>query len=106
MNTFTKGAFMSEVTLYGLYLGFSLALTVWVGRTLFRHGRLFLVRVFGGEEALADSVNHLLLTGWYLVNGGWVLNTVRDGTHLRDISIAGEAMTVLSTKVGGIALLL
>src|SRR5207237_10820454 len=38
-------------------------------RTLHRNGRRFLVEVMA-EEALADSVNHLLLVGFYLVNIG------------------------------------
>src|SRR5438105_15429382 len=46
---------------YLLYLGISLALTVWVARTLHKNGRIFLVDSFLGDEALADSVNHLLV---------------------------------------------
>src|SRR5882762_8516823 len=52
---------------YVIYLGASAALTVWVGNTLYRNGRLFLVSVFK-ETGLADSVNHLLVVGFYLVN--------------------------------------
>jgi hypothetical protein len=48
------------VITYLLYLVISIALTVWVAQTLFKNGRLFLVDVFHGNEALADSVNHLL----------------------------------------------
>ena len=57
---------------YALYLGISVSLTVWVARTLHRSGRLFLVRAFHGDEQLADSINHLLVVGFYLVNIGWV----------------------------------
>ena len=46
---------------YAAYVIISIALTIWVGRTLYRNGRIFLVDVFAGNEALADSVNHLLL---------------------------------------------
>jgi hypothetical protein len=54
---------------YVIYLGASAALTVWVGNTLYRNGRVFLVSVFK-EAGLADSVNHLLVVGFYLVNLG------------------------------------
>jgi len=54
---------------YIVYLSASAALTVWVGNTLYRNGRVFLVSVFK-EAGLADSVNHLLVVGFYLVNLG------------------------------------
>jgi hypothetical protein len=54
---------------YVVYLSASAALTVWVGSTLYRNGRVFLVSVFK-ETGLADSVNHLLVVGFYLVNLG------------------------------------
>jgi hypothetical protein len=54
---------------YVIYLGASAALTVWVGNTLYRNGHVFLVSVFK-EPGLADSVNHLLVVGFYLVNLG------------------------------------
>ncbi|HKF94777.1 MAG TPA: hypothetical protein VKB96_09275, partial [Gammaproteobacteria bacterium] len=60
------------VITYLLYLAISIALTVWVAQTLFKNGRLFLVDVFHGNEALADSVNHLLVVGFYLINLGYV----------------------------------
>jgi energy-converting hydrogenase Eha subunit E len=54
---------------YLIYIVASVALTVWVGDTLYRNGRPFLVNVFK-EDGLADSVNHLLVVGFYLVNFG------------------------------------
>ena len=54
---------------YAIYIVTSVVLTIWVGDTLHRNGRPFLVSVFK-EEGLADSVNHLLVVGFYLVNFG------------------------------------
>jgi hypothetical protein len=54
---------------YFLYLIASVLLTVWVGNTLHRNGRLFLIAVFQ-EQGLADSVNRLLVVGFYLINLG------------------------------------
>ena len=54
---------------YFVYLAASIVLTVWVGNTLFRNGRPFLVSVFQ-EPGLADSVNRLLVVGFYLINLG------------------------------------
>lgn len=60
------------VIAYGIYLGIAIPLTIWVARTLHKSGRIFLVDCFHGNEQLADSVNHLLVVGFYLVNIGFV----------------------------------
>lgn len=82
---------MYIVTCYITYLALSLVTTIWVAQTLHKNGRLFLVDAFSGNEALADSVNHLLVVGFYLINIGYValalktaevVNTVRDSIEL------------------------
>lgn len=82
---------MYIVTCYITYLALSLVTTIWVAQTLHKNGRLFLVDAFSGNEDLADSVNHLLVVGFYLVNIGYValalktaeaVNTVRDSIEL------------------------
>ena len=60
------------VIAYVVYLLISVALTIWVARTLSRNGRIFLADVLQGNEKLADAVNHLLVVGFYLVNLGFV----------------------------------
>ncbi len=57
---------------YTLYLLIALPLTIWVAQTLHRNGRIFLIKCFGEDEELADSVNHLLVVGFYLINIGFV----------------------------------
>jgi hypothetical protein len=54
---------------YVTYILVSAFLTVWVGNTLHRNGRPFLISVFK-EDGLADSVNRLLVVGFYLINFG------------------------------------
>jgi hypothetical protein len=58
-----------RLTDYIIYIAVSAFLTVWVGNTLFRNGRPFLISVFK-EDGLADSVNRLLVVGFYLINFG------------------------------------
>ena len=82
---------------YGVYVALSLAITIWVGRSLSKNGRVFLVENFHGREALADSVNHLLLVGFYLVNVGFVALALRFGSKPSDLVGAVE---FLSTKIG------
>jgi hypothetical protein len=64
---------MNATTLtYALYLVLAIGMTVWVARTLHQNGRIFLVECFQGNTELADSVNHLLVVGFYLINIGFV----------------------------------
>ena len=63
-----------KVVAYLLYLAVAVPLTIWVGRALRRHGELFLIDVFGGDERLAHSVNQLLVIGFYLLNFGFLSN--------------------------------
>lgn len=85
------------VITYAVYVVVSLAITFWVGRALNRNGRVFLVENFEGREALADSINHLLLIGFYLVNIGFVSLALRYGEKPLDTV---EAVEFLSTKIG------
>ncbi|MDL5203397.1 hypothetical protein [Streptomyces sp. ALI-76-A] len=91
------------VIAYVIYLVVSIALTVWVARTLSRNGRIFLADVLQGNEKLADAVNHLLVVGFYLVNLGFVaLYLSGDGT----IADTRGIFEALSTKVGVVLLVL
>jgi hypothetical protein len=82
---------------YLLYTGVSIALTMWVARTLHKNGRVFLVDAFHGNEVLADSVNHLLVVGFYLINVGYVTLALKYGDKPTNLQ---EAIEFLSTKVG------
>ena len=91
------------ISTYLVYLGISIALTIWVARTLHKNGRVFLVDVFHGNEALADSVNHLLVVGFYLINFGYVSMALKLGYV---VATAQEAMEALSVKVGMVLIVL
>ena len=86
-----------------IYLAVSIALTIWVARTLHKNGRVFLVDVFHGNEALADSVNHLLVVGFYLINFGYVSLALKLGY---DVATPQEGIEALSVKVGMVLLVL
>ena len=75
----------TSLSIYTAYFLASLAMTVWVARTLHKNGRLFLVEAFSGRQELADSVNHLLLVGFYLINIGFILLFLRVGPKPADI---------------------
>ncbi len=94
---------MMMVWTYLVYIAVSLAATIWVGRSLHHNGRVFLVENFRGQEALADSINHLLLVGFYLVNIGFVSLALRYGQ--KPVDLVG-AVEFLSTKIGLVIVLL
>lgn len=87
------------VTTYIVYLVISAGLTLWVGRTLYKNGVLFLVDVFEGNRELADAVNHLLVVGFYLVNFGFVTLSLKISDAPVDTQGAFEA---LSMKIGAV----
>src|SRR6266481_7321142 len=91
------------ITTYLIYLTISIALTIWVARTLHKNGRVFLVDVFHGNEQLADSVNHLLVVGFYLINFGYVSLALKLGYN---VASAQEGIEALSVKVGMVLLVL
>ena len=88
---------------YAVYLAISLLVTVWVARTLHKNGRVFLVEAFQGNAELADSVNHLLVVGFYLVNLGYVALALRTGAAL---ATPREAIELESQKIGWVLLIL
>ena len=85
------------ITHHLLYLALSVVTTIWVASTLHKHGRIFLVDAFHGNEKLADSVNHLLVVGFYLINVGFVVFAVKYGDRPTDFATMLES---LGTKVG------
>ena len=91
------------VTSYSVYLAISIAVTIWVARTLHKNGRVFLVDAFHGNKELADSVNHLLVVGFYLMNIGFVSMALKFGIRPTDVSSAVEA---LSMKIGSVLMIL
>lgn len=88
---------------YGVYLPVTVLLTVWVARTLFTNGRTFLVDIFHGNEPLADSVNKLLITGFYLINIGYATLTLRSTDEIGSYQ---QSVEELSIKIGTIILIL
>jgi hypothetical protein len=91
------------ITTYLLYLGVTVPLTIWVGRALARHGDVFLVDVFNGDTRLAHAVNQLLVIGFYLLNFGYLSFFMASSD---DVRTGRDVMEVVSTKAGGVALVI
>jgi cytochrome c biogenesis protein CcdA len=88
---------------YIAYVVVSFLFTFWVGRNLHRNGKIFLLEAFGNDEQKANSVNQLLLVGFYLVNFGIVCLFLSLGNHpTSDV----EVFEYLATKFGVVLVIL
>src|SRR5689334_25419307 len=87
---------------YVVYIVASVFLTVWVGDTLRRNGRPFLVSVFK-EDGLADSVNRLLVVGFYLVNFGAAAILINTGGNPPNVA---DMLKQTVTRIGVVLLVL
>jgi hypothetical protein len=94
---------MNIAAVYFSYLAISVALTVWVARTLHKNGRIFLVDAFHGNEKLADAVNHLLVVGFYLINVGYITLALKTTDALATLR---QVIEVESYKIGVVLVIL
>ena len=84
------------VPVYATYVVVAVTLVVWLARTLFHNGEVFLEDVFEDNPRMAHAVNRLLVIGFYMANLGYA------GLILRAESApdAVSAFEVLSAKLG------
>lgn len=88
------------VPVYAAYALITVSLTVWLARTLFKNGAVFLEDVFKDEPRMAEAVNRLLVVGFYLFNLGYaalIMKAERGDTVI-------QAVEVLAWKLGALLL--
>lgn len=104
LNVFRNEAHSMYIVIsYAVYLVVTLAVTVWTARTLHSSGRIFLIDAFQGNQALADSVNRLLVVGFYLINVGYVSLALETQAN---VASARQAIELISGKIGTVLLVL
>jgi len=102
---------------YSIYLPLTVALTIWVARTLHTNGKVFLVDIFHGQNELAIAVNKLLQVGFYLISLGFAIIKLKInkkfeydeklGVNVLDDIVDVQGMIeTLSYKIGGFILIL
>jgi hypothetical protein len=94
---------MYVVICYFVYLAASLTTTIWVAQTLRQNGRSFLIDAFHGNRELADSVNHLLVVGFYLINVGYVTLALRTAAQVATVR---NAIELVCDKLGLVLIVL
>ncbi|MES2590948.1 MAG: hypothetical protein V4608_03600 [Bacteroidota bacterium] len=88
---------------YGLYFGITLFTVLYVGSTLFKSGCPFLIEIFGGNKAIADAVNKVLISGYYLVNIGYIVITLKVWDNIGSLQ---QMIGLLGFKIGLISITL
>lgn len=88
---------------YLIYLLVTYTITVHVGRTFYRNGRVYILDMLKHDEPLTDQVNKVLLTGYYLLNIGFATIKL---TGWQPIDTLSEMVEVLSQMIGQIVLLI
>jgi hypothetical protein len=101
-NSVQEGEMMMVVS-YFIYLLISIALIVWVARTLHKRAAILLMDAFHGNAGLAASVNHLLVVGFYLINIGFVSLALKSDLVVDNWR---KAIEMLSEKLGWVLLIL
>lgn len=86
------------VPVYAAYATVTFGLTVFLARTLFRNGAVFLEDVFKDTPKLGEAVNRLLVVGFYLVNLGYAALIMK----AESANTVVEAVEVLAWKLGAL----
>ena len=69
---------------YIIYLFITYLITVHVGLIFYRNGRIYILRLLRDDERMTDSINRILLTGYYLLNLGYAALMIRFWKTVKD----------------------
>ena len=87
---------------YGIYIALMSIVIYKIGKVCYKNGKVFILNVLCDEE-LTNSINKTLLAGYYLVNIGFVIYTIKEWPQIdRPLEIINE----LAKYVGSLMILL
>lgn len=105
-----------NIIAYTIYLPATIALCIWIARSLHRNTKAFLIERFHHNESLVNSTNNLIQTGFYLIALGFSFMKLRvnkghynrqTGGYVMDqLTSAQETIEELSLKIGSFTLIL
>ena len=92
------------VPVYLIYSTVSIGLVVYLARTLFKNGEVFLEDVFEDNPRLAQAVNRLLVIGFYMANLGYAAlllrsNAATDGVGAVELLVQKLGILLVSLAV-------
>ncbi len=85
-----------NVLAYIVYLFITCIITFKVGLIFYRNGRIYILRLMRGNEHLSDSINRLLLVGYYLLNLGYaalMISTWKTVHNIEEVLVTVLSMT-------------
>ncbi len=88
---------------YAIYLPITIALTIYVSKTLFKNSLIYMTDIFKGREEIAKATNKLFETGFYLLNIGFALKIMEMSLYNNSYQVMIEE---LSSKIGGFSIYL
>jgi hypothetical protein len=85
-----------NVLAYIIYLLITYVITFRVGLVFYRNGKLYILGLMRGDEHLSNSINRLLLVGYYLLNLGYaalMISTWKTVHSLEEVLVTVVSMT-------------
>ncbi len=105
-----------NIIAYSIYVPTTIALSIWIAKSLHKNTKAFLVERFQNNDALANSTNNLIQTGFYLIAFGFsfMKMRVRNNGHLSETNrwvydqllSSQETIEELAVKLGSFTLIL
>ena len=88
---------------YIIYLLITYLITVHVGMRFYKNGRLYILALMEGNEATTDSINRILLIGYYLLNLGYASLMI---SNWETVVTYADLVRTITTMTGRIILTL
>lgn len=105
-----------NIIAYSIYIPTTIALSIWIAKSLHKNTKAFLIERFQHNDALASSTNNLIQTGFYLIAFGFsfMKMRVRNNGHINEANrwvydqliSSQETIEELAVKLGSFTLIL
>jgi hypothetical protein len=99
----------NQIIAYCIYIPATIALAIWIAKSLHQNTKAFLLERFQNNDALASATNNLIQTGFYLIALGYSFRNMTitlDFENGRTMLSSQECIEILATKLGGFTLML
>lgn len=88
---------------YVIYGCITVYVIYYVGKLFHSNGRIFIMRLFNGNESLTDTTNNILLLAYYLFNIGY---SVIQFSFWERVTNVSNLISSISMKTGVLVLIL
>lgn len=92
-----------NISAYIVFIALMIFIIVYVGKYFYTHGRIFIIDLLHGNVSLADHINRLLLTGYYLLNIGYAFIKLKQWQKIQNYE---EWFSSLAGNMGMLVLIL